>query len=282
MNNLINWKEIIDGDQWFAAYAQVEEDLRDLSWLQRNGAKLAWAGAMPEYVRREIASISKFLGVDRNVVTATQVIYDEAWNLDTDVPLRGCTSVSENGAFGRNLDYGYPHNAKDLVFHSEIEVGDRTCRIEGFAGLLGFLAIANDDAAVAINQAPKLRPLRRGRLPGLLWFRREATTIMKDAVDFTDAGRTKLPDPPASDLLMHYVIGNKSYLAEVHDQTLVWQHIPGKVIQTNAYQLFDATASEDWEADSRRRSNAARSGRTLKQSLKKASVNDWTIDTFIK
>ena len=281
MTTNINWKEFADLSQWQAAYSRISADLKNIPWLQAKVGKMMWSSAIPPRIHREIRKVAAWTGYPVDVVMAAQVVYDEAWNFGGDHPLMGCTSVSYKGRFGRNLDYGYPENAADLVYHATIPLADKECLIEGFAGLLSFLAITDSHVAVSLNQAPSARPLRRHRIPGLLWFRSSAENLMSSKDDLSDFGDVWLANPPASDVLLHYVIGNKSYIAETHDKQMMWKKMSGKVVQTNAYQLIDVRGSEQWEVESAERAAKARAGRSIPASLRAAYVDDWTIDTII-
>ena len=244
------------------------------------GARVLWSVGMPMTVVTEAYEVARYLDVDPATVLAAQVVYDEGWAAEDCVPGHGCTSVSSGRYFGRNMDYAWPENAADYIFHQEVEINGRTLFIEGMAGLLGWLAVRGEDSVAAFNQAPCLRSIRRTRRPGLQWFRDQSIQL-----DIAPEGA--VPDEgdmmtraTASDFLIHFGKGSRRFLAEVFDGQLVWEARRGKIVQANTYQLLDLEADEDWTEDSVYRMRAARAGKGVKASLK-AAANEYTADSLV-
>lgn len=282
MNTTINWPEIIAGNEkmWLSAYGRLEEDTREYPWLQRWGAQMLWFLGLPSQVVEEAYKVAEYLKVDPDLVMAAQVVYDEGWIAEDAVPGHGCTSVSTDKGFGRNMDYAYPENASDYIYHQDIQVGDTSLHIEGFAGVLGWLAYRGDTSAASFNQAPALRKIRRTKTPGLMWFREHSLLLesLEDS-DIADEGDVWV-NPTASDFLLHFVKGDRRFLGEVFDGQLVWERQHKKAVQANTYQILDLEAHADWTEDSDYRISVARKARGIKSSLA-AAANEYTADSII-
>ena len=287
MNNnyQFDWKQIIrrtGRNLWRQSYQDLERDFKEkVCAIARFITPKLWWG-LPRRLRNEIRQVAGFLGVSERSVFLAQVAYDEFWNACRLEPAHGCTSLSTAKHFGRNLDYSYPDNAADLVYHADTVVAGKEASIEGFAGVLGWLALSNEDVKVTMNQAPCLRPLRRSAMPGLTWFRYLCHELVAAPMNPADEGDIELATAPAADLLLHIQAGKFRYLAETYDRQLVWRKVTGKVVQTNSYQLIDGLrAGDEWESNCGQRAKLALSGRSVAEGLRRASVEDWTIDTFM-
>lgn len=248
--------------------------MADLTFLQKGAAKIR-ALLYPAELKAEISAAGD-LGYDLSFLRAAQVLYDESWASCGATPQCGCTSVSDETGFGRNLDWGYPDNAADLVTRLTVinEDGEEFLA-EGFAGLFGWLAITGEGKAASLNQAPCLRPITRTATPALWWFR-----SLLDA-ELPRLGCRQLAAGPSADVLLHVQIGKDRYLAETFDHQLMVGQLTGKAVQANTYQLWDLQAGDEWEADSQDRMRRAKRGRTIRSSLSATKVKGWTVDQFV-
>ena len=255
----INWLPIIGGheDKWRSAYARLHADSEHYPWVTRLWARCKWAPGLP-----------------------TALVDDEGWAVDS-VPGHGCTSVSSDAGFGRNLDYCYPENASELIYHTTINVGGRELVIEGFTGLLGWLAFRGDDSCGAFNQAPPLRKLRRTKTPALFLFREYSLLLDSMAPEHLPASGDVMVDRSASDFLLHFSKGDRRFIGEYFDGQLVWEAVRDKAVQANTYQILDLEAEDpEWTEDSLYRMEEARRARGIKASLD-ACANEWTADSVV-
>ncbi|HRQ87171.1 MAG TPA: hypothetical protein PLA50_00100 [Bacteroidia bacterium] len=288
------WKPVLrhQRDQWMLAQ---EAFLPDLT-LPRRLAAGARALLFPPAMKAEVSSVPEALpGIRADVVQAAQVLYDESWNAcradPGAMPACGCTSVSTaGGGFGRNLDWCYPDCAEDLV--TEFRVVDtygREFLAEGFAGLLGWLALSGEELSVSLNQAPACRPISRTAVPALRWFCDLLGLADGETLDWLSsfpAGEVReleAPWTPGADVLMHLVAGDRRYLLESFGRRVrIRAARPReKLAQANVYQLFDMKMSEDWEADSAWRMSRVLSGRGVRNSLDRAYVDGRTVHQFV-
>jgi len=285
----IDWRNIVRKKIWVKALRTLEHDLESRPWYINLGAYLRWTW-LPSYFMREIRELAEFLDVKPRTLLMAQVVYDEAWAADYERPSRGCTSLSSSRSFGRNLDYGYPENAAEFVYHESLVLDGHEVEVEMFAGLMGWVALKADNFQICVNQAPSLRSIRRTRMPGMLWFREYSRDMMAALQDsralqiMAEGGEVDLGAmSPAADILMQLRAGRHRFIAETFDRQFIWERMPsvGLVSQTNVYQLFDLTASPEWEAESAARCRAARSAGSVAGGLKAAAVEGWTIDTFM-
>ena len=278
----VDWPEVIGNNAplWISAYQRLEQDIGQLPRWQRIAGRFAWFMGIPAMLEREISEVSKFLGVNRDVVWAAQLVYDEGWAAGLLQPCFGCTSVSSDQGFGRNLDYHYPENASDYIYHQNIRVGDTQIHIEGFAGLLGWLAFSGTTAAASFNQAPNKRPIRRSKCPALFRFREFCHHLETSSARELDDEGDCWANPAASDFLLHFAKWKRRFIGEFHDSQWVWARQKGKSVQANTYQLLDIDAGPEWNEDSDWRMETARDGRSIVESLRR-TAHDGTVDTVM-
>lgn len=279
--NKIDWVEQVVAPAqalWQDAYEQLERDLKIIPWLDRLAGGFVRRISLPRAFRQEIDEVAAFLEVDPKVVLAAQMVYDEGWAAEALSPRHGCTSVSTPDYFGRNLDYAYPDNAEDYVFQQDIEVAGKSLFIEGFAGLLSWLAYRGHDSAATFNQAPCLRKQSRLGAPTLLWFRQMSLGLeAMDEYNIPEGGVTK-KEPTAGDCLIHAQKCDRRFLVETFGKDMVWEERDGTITQANTYQVFDLPADPSWELDSHQRMRAAGNASSLREALRAAS-NDCTCDS---
>jgi hypothetical protein len=289
-NTPIDWRHIVRKTIWRDALHTLRQDLDKQPWTTKMAAHIAWAAGLPAAFMREASQLADFLKVSVSDLILAQVVYDEAWAVDRIRPSRGCTSVSSSRAFGRNLDYGYPENARDLVYHEHLWLDGHYVEVEMFAGLLGWLALSSENLSISVNQAPSLRGLTRNRKPGMFWFRETSRNLLAHSGNqsfarrFANGGEEDmLGRGPASDMLMHGRLGKQRFLMETYGDQLVWQPTEGRglVAQANVYEIFDLHAGREWERESRQRKQAAVNAASVKAGLRAAHVDGWTIDTFM-
>lgn len=267
------WAPVIHAqrEQWKSAEAALSADLT----VPLKCAALARSVLFPAALKAEIASAAAG-GLCHSFLRAAQVLYDESWASCRATPSCGCTSVSSDRGFGRNLDWGYPDNAAELVTRfTVVDSCGKEYLAEGFAGLFGWLAIAGEDRSASLNQAPCLRRLDRTAVPALWWFRH-----LLEA-ELPALGLSQLRGGPSADVLLHVEVGNQRYLAETLDQYVRVGRCLGKAVQANTYQLWDCLAGAEWQADSEQRMAAARAARGIPASLQAAAVDGWTVDQFV-
>jgi diadenosine tetraphosphatase ApaH/serine/threonine PP2A family protein phosphatase len=276
----IEWKTLIKGHEglWREAYAQIEKDLQKVNFWKRKFHLARWRG-IPSSLHREINEISAYLRVPREVVVVAQVVYDEGWAEDLAVPGHGCTSVSDDTGFGRNLDYAYPSNAAKFVYEHAAVVDGKPVRLQMFAGLLGWLAFAGPTAAAALNQPPALRKIDRTKPPTLWWFREQCRWLEATDIVLPEEGSAK-GQGVAADCLLHFRKGTERFLAEVHQKTIAWRKATGRVAQTNTFQILNLNAPAYWEDESQSRIDRALAAESIPDALAK-TANSYTVGTIL-
>jgi hypothetical protein len=292
LNNGGRWLELLRSNSkvkrlFREAYATVEADLVN-TWIARSlyyGKYLTF----PVGLRREVAAVAGYLNVPVSVVAAAQVLYDTAWALGVrTTPIFGCTSASfcleGQVNFGRNLDWGYPENAEEFIFHMVV---DDRLKVECFAGLLGWLAChtwgRESPMFASFNQAPKASSARLTGAPAI-WTFTNFTLGPRDS-------KLLVQEPTMSDFLVHHGDGVIRELIEVNDSKIFQKRVDYRseelLVQTNRYAVAPKIVRQrnsEFDQDSKQRETKVR--RAYRKTgeihaMLYAAEGDSTIDHFV-
>ncbi len=126
-----------------------------------------------EVYKAELRGLSHYLGVDRDVIIAGQLVYDASTVRGIDA-VCGCTSAAQlyqgRPWHGRLLDWNWPESIRDRVRLIRVVTRRGNYVAEHIPGTTGFVGAYNDQLAVNLNQAPH-SGLRWSSTPALWWFR---------------------------------------------------------------------------------------------------------------
>lgn len=122
----------------------------------------------------ELKGVAHYLGVDRDLLLAGQLIYDASTTGEIDATC-GCTSASQlwegRPWHGRLMDWNWPSGIRDRVRLIRVKGGGRgSYMAEHIPGATGFVGAYTNRLAANLNQAP-FSSLRWTATPALWWFR---------------------------------------------------------------------------------------------------------------
>lgn len=140
---------------------------RSVEWLHRI------ASPRSEVYKAELKGVARYLGVDRDVALAGQLVYDASTVGGIDA-VCGCTSAAQlykgRPWHGRLLDWSWPESIRDRVQLIRVVGTNVDYVAEHIPGTTGFVGGYTRELAANLNQAPTSR-LRWAAMPALWWFR---------------------------------------------------------------------------------------------------------------
>jgi hypothetical protein len=140
---------------------------RSAEWLHR------LVSPQSEVYKAELKGVAQYLGVDKDVALAGQLVYDASTVHGIDA-VCGCTSAAQmyqgRPWHGRLMDWSWPESIRDRVRLIQVTGRHGDYIAEHIPGTTGFVGAYTHNLAANLNQAPTSR-LRWTATPALWWFR---------------------------------------------------------------------------------------------------------------